>query len=81
MLILKINFAVFFIFVGIMHIVKPALFRYFIPNGFPKLMVNYIVGLIEFGLGVGLFFDSTISFAAIGIIILLILFLKKGFSF
>ena len=75
MIILKIIFAVFFIYAGIMHFIKPAFFKHFIPNGFPKLTVNYIVGVIEFGLGLGLFFPEAVSYSAYGIFILLILFL------
>ena len=75
MIILKIIFAVFFIYAGIMHFIKPAFFKHFIPNGFPKLIVNYIVGVIEFGLGLGLFFPEAVSYSAYGIFILLILFL------
>ena len=75
MLILKIIFAVFFIYAGIMHFIKPAFFKHFIPNGFPKLTVNYIVGVIEFGLGLGLFFPEAVSYSAYGIFILLIVFL------
>ena len=75
MIILKIIFAVFFIYAGIMHFIKPAFFKHFIPNGFPKLTVNYIVGVIEFGLGLGLFFPEVVSYSAYGIFILLIVFL------
>ena len=58
-----------------MHFIKPAFFKHFIPNGFPKLTVNYIVGVIEFGLGLGLLFPEAVSYSAYGIFILLILFL------
>ena len=75
MIILKIIFAVFFIYAGIMHFIKPTFFKHFIPNGFPKLTVNYIVGVIEFGLGLGLFFPEAVSYSAHGIFILLIVFL------
>ena len=75
MLILKIIFAVFFIYAGIMHFLKPAFFKHFIPNGFPKLTINYIVGVIEFGLGLSLFFPKAATYAAYGIFILLIVFL------
>ncbi len=75
MLPLKIIFAVFFIYAGIMHFIKPIFFNHFIPTGFPKLTVNYIIGAIEFCLGLGLFFPETVSHAAYGIFILLIVFL------
>ncbi|MFY0629958.1 MAG: DoxX family protein [Flavobacteriaceae bacterium] len=75
MLVLKSIFGAFFMFAGIMHIIKPEMFKHFIPNGFPKKLVNYVVGAIEFGLGIGLFFPQTVENAAIGIFILMVLFL------
>ncbi len=58
-----------------MHFIKPKFFNGFIPDFLPKLTVNYIFGAIEILLGIGLFFNQTIKNAALGIIILLILFL------
>ena len=75
MLILKIIFGGFFMFAGIMHIIKPKFFKHFIPKGLPKLTVNYIAGFIEFALGISLFFPETVSNAAIGIFILMVIFL------
>jgi uncharacterized membrane protein len=75
MLILKIIFAIFFIYAGIIHFIKPSFFKHFIPNGLPKLTINYMVGIIEFSLGIGLFFPQAVSYTAYGILILLILFL------
>ena len=74
-LILKFVFAAFFAFAGIMHIIKPKLFKHFIPKPFPKTLVNYVIGVIEFSLGIGLLFSQTVKQAAIGIFILMILFL------
>ena len=74
-LVLKIVFGGFLIFAGIMHIIKPAIFKHFIPDIFPKKVVNYAVGAIEFSLGIGLFFSQTLSYAAIGIFVLMFLFL------
>ena len=42
---------------------------------FPKKLVNYLVGIIEFVLGIGLFFTETVIPASIGIFILMVLFL------
>jgi uncharacterized membrane protein len=75
MFVLKIIFAGFFIYAGIMHFIKPRFFNHFIPAGLPKLAVNYIAGFIEFFLGIGLFFPATTNNASLGIFILLILFL------
>ena len=62
-------------FAGVMHIIKPKIFKHFIPNFLPKLAVNYIAGLLEFLLGLGLFFNQTTANAALGIFILMIAFL------
>lgn len=74
-LILKIIFGVFFCYAGIMHFIKPKFFNGFIPNFLPKLTVNYIFGFIEVILGIGLFFYQFTKNAALGIFILLLLFL------
>ena len=58
-----------------MHIIKPQIFKHFIPKGFPKKTVNYSIGLLEFLLGFGLFLPNTVKIAALGIIILLALLL------
>ncbi|QTE22188.1 DoxX family protein [Polaribacter cellanae] len=75
LLILKIVFGAFFCFAGIMHIIKPRIFKNFIPDFFPKKLVNYSVGVIEFLLGFGLFFSETAKYTAYGVFILMILFL------
>ncbi|WP_298780178.1 hypothetical protein [uncultured Polaribacter sp.] len=58
-----------------MHFIKPHFFKHFIPDIFPKLLVNYVIGIIEFILGIGLFFDLTVKNTAFGIFILLIFLL------
>ena len=73
--ILKLIYGGFFCFAGIMHLIKPAFFKHFIPDFFSKKLVNYVVGLIEFGLGFGLFFKQTTKYALVGIFILLLLLL------
>jgi len=73
--IIKFVFAGFFAFAGIMHIIKPKLFKHFIPKPFPKTLVNYVVGTIELALGIGLLLPRFIKESAIGIFILLVLFL------
>jgi uncharacterized membrane protein len=74
-LILKLIFGVFFCYAGFMHFKKPKFFNGFIPDFLPKLAVNYVFGAIEFILGVGLFFNQTIKNAALGIFILMLVFL------
>ena len=73
--ILKIIYAGFFCFAGIMHVIKPNFFKHFIPNFLPKKLVNYAVGIVEFTLGFGLFFSETNKIASLGILLLLLLLL------
>lgn len=72
---LKIIYGAFFCYAGIMHFVKPAFFKHFIPSFFNKKLVNYIIGIIEFALGFALFFPITTKNASLGIIFLLIFLL------
>ena len=74
-LILKVIYGAFFCFAGIMHFIKPHFFKRFIPDIFPKLLVNYFIGFIEFAIGFGLFFNQSVAYAALGIFILLIFLL------
>lgn len=74
-ILLRIIFGILFCFAGIMHLIKPKIFKNFIPEYLPKLAVNYVFGFIEFCLGTGLFFNFTVKNAAFGIFILMILFL------
>ncbi|WP_299670193.1 MauE/DoxX family redox-associated membrane protein [uncultured Polaribacter sp.] len=74
-LILRITFGILFCFAGIMHLIKPKFFKNFIPDFLPKKIVNYIFGAIEFIVGFGLFFPETVKNAAMGILILMLLFL------
>ncbi len=62
-----------YIFAGIMHFVKPRMYIRIIPPFFPNPKVlNAIAGAFEIILGLALFFPSTRSIAAIGIILLLL---------
>lgn len=58
-----------------MHFVKPHFFKHFIPDFFPKKLVNYVIGFIEFALGLGVFFSETVEMASLGIFFLLIFLL------
>ncbi len=72
-LILRVVFGAFFCFAGLMHFIKPKFFFNFIPNFFPKLWVNWVVGLIELILGLCIFINKLAHDAAFGVIILLII--------
>ena len=65
-----------YIFAGIMHFIKPAMYKAIMPKYIPMhwLMV-YLSGIAEIGLGVMLLFEETREFALLGIMLMLILFL------
>ena len=72
---LRIIFGLFLGYVGIMHFIKPRFFNGFIPKPLPKLLVNYVAGVAEFVIGIGLLFNATVKNAAIGFFILMLVFL------
>lgn len=74
-LILKIFFGLLFMFAGIMHILKPTIFKHFTPPFLPVKLTNYLAGIVEFTLGLGLFFSQTVKTASAGIFILMLIFL------
>jgi len=74
-IVLRFLFGVFFAFAGIMHFIKPKIFNRFIPNFLPKLVVNYIAGLLEFTIGIGLLISQTNKQAALAMFILMWIFL------
>ena len=63
------------VYAGVMHFKKPRFFNGFIPSFLPKLAINYIFGGIELLLGIGLFLTATVKNAAMGVFILMLLFL------
>lgn len=65
--------ASFYAFAGVMHFVKPKFFLYIVPPFFknPKLIVD-LSGLAEIILAIGLIYEGTRTYAAIGLIALLI---------
>lgn len=68
-------FAILLIAGGVNHIFNPKFYRYFIPEGWPKQLVNYVSGVVEIVLGVGVLFDATMHWSATGILVLMIIFL------
>ena len=61
---------------GIYHFVNPRLYIPMIPPylPFPRVL-NYLAGAVEILLGVGLFYEPTRSWAALGVVLLLLVFL------
>ncbi|OSY87245.1 hypothetical protein WH52_12340 [Tenacibaculum holothuriorum] len=75
LLILKILLAIFLIYGGFNHFNNPEFYNGFIPNFLPKLAVNYISGIIEILLGIGLFIKGYEKKSAYGIFLLMIAFM------
>ncbi len=74
--ILKIVIALFMIYAGIQHFIKPTFFIPFVPAFLPlKTTIIYVSGAVEVLLGVMLLLKKYANFGALGIFILLILFL------
>ena len=74
-LILTFIFGAFMIMAGINHFLKPAMFFPFIPDFMPKEVVNYIAGILEIVVGVGVFIPAFRSWATLGILGLMVVFL------
>ena len=65
--------ASFYIFAGVSHFRKPKFFLAITPKWVPfPSKINFLVGAIEIALGVLILFTSTRSFAALGMMLLLV---------
>ena len=74
--VLKIIFAIFMIYAGVQHFLKPDFFVPFVPKFLPlETEIVYISGVFEIGFGLLLFFKKYTKIAALGIFVLLLLFL------
>lgn len=72
----RILFAVFMIMGGVQHFLKPYFYQPFVPVFLPfPIAIIYLSGLVEIGLGLLLVFKKYARVAALGIFILMILFL------
>lgn len=73
--ILTVLFGVFMIFGGVNHFIKPAMYFPFIPDFLPQSLINYLSGAVEIILGVGVFLPQSRCASALGILVLMCLFL------
>ena len=74
--ILKIVIALFMIYAGIQHFIKPTFFMPFVPEFLPlKTTIIYASGVAEILVGVLLLIKKYAKIGAIGVLILLFLFL------
>nr|WP_068888762.1 hypothetical protein [Pedobacter panaciterrae] len=68
-------YGILMIAAGINHFVRPYFYKTFIPDWLPLLPVNYISGAVEIALGVCLLIPGYRHDAALGLLILMVLFL------
>ena len=74
--------AVFFIYAGVNHFINPEFYLPLIPPYIPlPELANLISGILEVGLGAGLLFNGLRKTAAVGIIVLMVLFLPVHLYF
>ena len=69
------GFAAILILAGVNHFINPKMYSPFIPDWMPLLLTNIITGIVEVGLGAGLLFKKYRKNAALGVFILMLLFL------
>jgi uncharacterized membrane protein len=74
-LVLTFLFGAFMIFGGVMHFVHPANYRPFIPGFLPADLITYLSGIVEIIVGIGVFIPSYRSWATLGILVLMVMFL------
>jgi uncharacterized membrane protein len=74
-LILTFLFGAFMIFGGVNHFLKPAMYFPFFPDFLPKEALNYLVGIAEIVVGVGVFIPQYRTQAALGILYMMLAFL------
>lgn len=68
-------FGLLMVLAGVSHFLNPGTFEGFIPDFLPKDAVNYLAGLVEIALGVGVFIPRTQVWAALGLLVLMLAFL------
>ena len=72
----RILFALFMIMGGVQHFIKPDFYLPFVPSFLPfPMTIIYLSGIVEVVLGLALLFTKYAKIAAIGIFLLMLLFL------
>ena len=74
-IILTFVFGIFMVFAGIMHFIKPEMYNPFIPDFLPKILINYLTGVLEITVGAGVFHPKYRSMATMGILMMMVAFL------
>ncbi|MCA0234742.1 MAG: hypothetical protein LCH91_30100 [Bacteroidetes bacterium] len=74
-LVLTFLFGAVMILAGVSHFLKPAMFLPFIPDFLPQAAINYLAGIAEIAVGAGVFIPRFRSLAALGILVMMLVFL------
>ncbi len=74
-LIFTLLFGIFMIGNGKYHFSKPETYFPFIPSFLPKLMINYLVAVLEILVGVSVFIPQTRHFGTLIILMMMLAFL------
>jgi uncharacterized membrane protein len=74
-LVLTFLFGAFMVFGGVNHFLKPAMYLPFIPDFLPGEAINYVSGIAEIIVGIGVFIPKFRSLSTLGILIMMLLFL------
>lgn len=73
--------SVIYVFAGMMHFIKPKAYVKIIPKFLPqRRTLNLLAGAFEIIAGIGLLFPETRSISALGVIIMLVIFLLVHFN-
>jgi len=72
----RILFALFMLMGGVQHFIKPDFYSPFVPGFLPfPMTIVYVSGFVEIALGLLLLFKTYAKIAAVGIFLLMLLFL------
>ena len=63
------------VFGGVNHFIKPEMYAPFIPDFLPNVALNYLAGMAEIVLGIGVFIPKFRSMATLGILVMMLVFL------
>ncbi|MCP1385724.1 DoxX family protein [Runella salmonicolor] len=74
-LILTYLFGAFMIFGGVNHFLKPEMYLPFVPSFLPGEAINYLSGIAEIIVGIGVFIPAFRPQSTLGILVLMLLFL------
>lgn len=74
-LILTLLFGAFMILGGLNHFLTPEIYFPFIPDFLPREVINYLAGILEIILGIGVFVPKFRPMATLGIFLMMLAFL------